>query len=183
MALTSSNMMDLGANAPDFNLLDSVSGNLVSLQSLRSEIATVIVFICNHCPFVHHINAKLVEVAKIYQVKGVQFVAISSNDVRTHPQDGPVWMTKVAAKEGYPFPYLYDETQEVAQAYGAQCTPDFFVFDAGLACVYRGRFDETRPGRENATGIDLANALDAIVAGKLVNATQLPSMGCNIKWK
>lgn len=183
MALTTSNMMELGSIAPEFSLLDTVSGDILSLATLRSDVATVIVFICNHCPFVHHINAKLVEVSSTYQAMGVQFIGISSNDVNTHPQDGPTWMTKTALKEGYTFPYLYDETQEVAQAYGAQCTPDFFVFNGNLECVYRGRFDETRPGRGEATGIDLANALDTIVAGEIMNEPQFPSMGCNIKWK
>lgn len=183
MALTESNMMALGTTAPNFALPDTVSGKVLSLHQLHSEIATVIVFICNHCPFVHHINKKLVDVATIYQAKGIQFIAISSNDITTHPQDAPEHMKRVAKEEGYPFPYLYDETQEVAKAYQAECTPDFFVFDGDLKCTYRGRFDETRPNMGQSTGSDLSGALDAIIAGKSVNTNQKPSMGCNIKWK
>jgi peroxiredoxin len=183
MSLTLSNMMELGSKAPDFTLLDTISGKSVSLESLKSEIATVVVFICNHCPFVHHINSKLVEVADKYKEKGVQFIAISSNDTITHPQDAPEFMTAVAEMEGYSFPYLFDKTQEVAKAYKATCTPDFFVFDADLGCAYRGRFDETRPNLGEPTGIDLSNALDALIEGKKVAIDQHPSMGCNIKWK
>ncbi|MEO1451106.1 MAG: thioredoxin family protein [Bacteroidota bacterium] len=183
MALTQSQMMELGTIAPDFSLLDTVSGETLSLADIKSDIATVIMFICNHCPFVHHVNAAMVEVANAYQAKGIQFVAISSNDVRTHPQDGPTFMTRVAQREGYPFPYLYDETQEVAQAYQAACTPDFFVFDKDLKLAYRGRFDETRPGRGVATGADMKAALDHLLADTSVPEPHYPSMGCNIKWK
>jgi len=183
MALTESKMMELGTPAPMFELPDTVSGETLSLESFRSEIATVVVFICNHCPYVHHVNDKLVEVANHYQDRGVRFIAISSNNVLTHPQDAPEHMTEVAKKEGYPFPYLYDESQEVAKAYGAECTPDFFVFDGSLECAYRGRFDETRPNKGRATGKDLSDALDAIIAGKTPNSIQFPSMGCGIKWK
>ncbi|MEL6536108.1 MAG: thioredoxin family protein [Bacteroidota bacterium] len=183
MALTYSTMMDLGTPAPDFSLPDTVSGKTLALADLKSEVATVVAFICNHCPYVHHLNRKLAEVAGIYQAQGVQFVGISSNDVASYPQDAPELMTQVAAREGYNFPYLYDETQEVAKAYGAECTPDFFVFDSSLACVYRGRFDETRPGSGTATGADLSGALDALLAGNAVSVEQAPSMGCSIKWK
>jgi peroxiredoxin len=183
MALTYSKMMELGTTAPDFTLPDTISGKTLSLSELKSDKATVIAFICNHCPFVKHINAKLVEVANIYQAKGVKFIAISSNSIETHPQDAPELMTEVAKTQGYPFPYLFDETQEVAKAYSAACTPDFFIFDAKLACVYRGRFDETRPNLGSPTGIDLTNALDAILQGKNVPEIQHPSMGCGIKWK
>lgn len=176
-------MMELGTTAPNFNLLDTVSSKMSSLLDLQSDVATVVMFICNHCPYVHHVNTKLVEVANTYQEKGVQFIAISSNDVQTHPQDAPEFMTEVADKEGYPFPYLYDETQEVAKSYKAECTPDFFVFDANLSCVYRGRFDETRPNMGQPTGKDLTNALDAILMDTKVSTEQHPSMGCNIKWK
>ena len=183
MSLITSNMMELGSKAPDFTLPDTVSGKEVSLSDLKSDIATVIVFICNHCPFVLHINSKLVEIANSYQKKGIQFIAISSNDIDTHPQDGPDYMAKVAKKEGYSFPYLYDETQNVAKAYGAECTPDFFVFDDKLECIYRGRFDETRPNMGEPSGIDLSKALDAQIAGKEITKGQYPSIGCSIKWK
>jgi peroxiredoxin len=183
MALTESSMMDLGTKAPDFKLPDTVSGEVMSLNSLKSDVATVVMFICNHCPYVHHVNEKLVEVANTYQKKGIRFVAISSNSIDTHPQDAPEFMTEVAKKEGYPFPYLFDASQEVAKAYGAECTPDFFVFDRDLKCVYRGRFDETRPNMGNPTGNDLKNALDSVISGKLPSESQYPSMGCGIKWK
>lgn len=183
MALTQSTMMELGTTAPDFALLDTVSGQIRTLGYLKSKVATVVVFICNHCPYVHHINGKLVELAKEYGAKGVRFVAISSNSVVSHPQDAPKLMTEVAAKEGYPFPYLYDKTQEVAKAYGAECTPDFFVFDESLKCAYRGRFDESRPNKGVATGRDLAAALEDLIAGRPPTDTQYPSMGCGIKWK
>ena len=183
MSLAYSNMMELGAKAPNFSLLNTVTGKTADLSELKSDIATVVVFICNHCPFVHHINPKLVELANVYQAKGVSFIAISSNDVANYPQDAPEYMTETAKKEGYTFPYLYDETQDVAKAYKAECTPDFFVFNKNLECAYRGRFDETRPGMGQPTGKDLTNALDALIAGNKVNVDQKPSMGCNIKWK
>lgn len=183
MSLALSNMMELGTKAPDFTLLNTVTNKTVSLTDLKSDVATVIVFICNHCPFVHHLNSKLVDVANIYQNKGVQFIAISSNDVANYPQDRPELMQEVAKKEGYSFPYLYDETQAVAKAYKGECTPDFFVFDGDLKCAYRGRFDETRPGMGTPTGKDLTNALDALISGNTIDADQKPSMGCNIKWK
>ncbi|MCZ4409483.1 thioredoxin family protein [Cryomorphaceae bacterium 1068] len=183
MALTESNMMELGTVAPEFTLPDTVSGKELSLDSLKSEVATVVTFICNHCPYVHHINTSLVELAKRYQTEGVRFVAISSNNVLTHPQDAPHLMTEVAKREGYPFPYLYDESQEVAKAFRAECTPDFFIFDGSLKCAYRGRFDDTRPNMGQATGKDIANALDALIAGQAPPTDQYPSMGCGIKWK
>ena len=183
MAETLSNMMKLGTQAPDFALLDTVSGKTLSLTDLKSDVATVVLFICNHCPYVKHINSKLVEVANQYQKKGVQFIAISSNDVETHPQDGPEHMRRVAEEQKYPFPYLYDKTQEIAKAYQAECTPDLFVFDRDLQCVYRGQFDESRPNKGKASGKDLTNALDDIIAGEKVSEKQKPSVGCNIKWK
>ncbi|MDZ4714881.1 MAG: thioredoxin family protein [Cytophagales bacterium] len=183
MSLTLSKMMELGTTAPAFTLPDTISGKELSLAGLKSDKATVVAFICNHCPYVHHINSKLVEVANAYQSRGVIFIAISSNDVTSHPQDSPALMTLTARKEGYSFPYLYDESQKVAKAYGAECTPDFFVFDGNMECAYRGRFDETRPNKGQPTGRDLSAALDAILTGKKVNADQQPSMGCNIKWR
>lgn len=183
MALTLSNMMELGTKTPNFELLDTVSGKTVSLADMKSEVATVVIFICNHCPYVKHINAKLVQMANKYQSKGVKFVAISSNDVETHPQDGPDEMKKVAEKQAYPYPYpyLYDETQAVAKAYQAECTPDLFVFNADLKCVYRSQFDNSRPNKGEATGKDLSVALDALTTSNEVGTEQKPSMRCNIK--
>jgi len=183
MAATYSNMMELGTVAPNFSLMDTVTDKTLTLSELKSDIATVVVFICNHCPYVKHLNTKLVEVAIEYQKKGVKFIAISSNSVETHPQDGPVQMKQIAKEQHYPFPYLYDETQEVATAYKAECTPDLFVFDGDMKCVYRGQFDDTRPNKGEPTGKDLTVALDAIIAGEKVSQEQKPSMGCGIKWK
>ncbi len=183
MALTLSSMMELGTQAPDFTLLNTLSNQSFTLSAQTRKTATVVVFLCNHCPFVHHINAQLVHVAQEYQNKDIQFIGISSNDVENYPQDSPDEMQKTGLKEGYNFPYLYDATQEVAKAYKAECTPDFFVFDNQLKCVYRGRFDETRPNMGQPTGIDLIQALDALIANQNVSEDQKPSMGCNIKWK
>jgi len=183
MALTYSSMMELVTKAPNFKLLDTVSKNIYSLDDLKSDKATVIMFICNHCPFVHHLNTALVQVANIYQKKGVQFIAISSNDVQTYPEDSPERMVKVAKELQYPFPYLYDESQNIAKSYKAVCTPDFFVFDKELKCSYRGRFDDTRPNMGVPTGKDLTQVLDALLNGEKTSENQFPSMGCNIKWK
>lgn len=183
MALTASSMLPLGTAAPDFSLPDTVSGETLSLTDFKSDSATLLAFICNHCPYVHHVNPALVQIANRYQARGVKFVAISSNDVVSYPQDGPRMMAQVAKREGYPFPYLYDETQEVARAYGAACTPDFFVFDSELKLAYRGRIDETRPFQGVAHGKDITQALDALMAREPVAEQQFPSMGCNIKWK
>ncbi|MBW1296219.1 thioredoxin family protein [Aquimarina litoralis] len=183
MSLVQSNMMELGTKAPSFSLPDTISGNVLSLSEVKSDIATVIAFICNHCPFVHHINNKFVEIANEFQAKGVEFIAISSNDVNYYPQDGPEMMKKVAKSTGYNFPYLYDENQEVAKAYQAECTPDFFVFNRNLTLAYRGRFDETRPGMGTATGNDLSAALTALVNNSEITLDQKPSIGCSIKWK
>jgi len=184
MARTLSNMIPLGTMAPDFNLLDTVSGKMRSLNDLKSDKATLIMFICNHCPFVKHMDDQLVSLANDYQAKGVSVIAISSNDVESYPQDAPHLMTKEAAALGYPFPYLYDATQEVAKAYEAACTPDFYVFDGDLKCTYRGQLDDSRPGNgKPVNGADLRSALDETLGGKLVSAPQIPSIGCNIKWK
>lgn len=184
MSLTASTMLPLGTKAPDFSLPDTVSGALLSLDALKSPIGTVVIFICNHCPFVVHIQKKLVEIANIYQAKGIRFIAISSNDIVHYPDDAPDKMRQTALALHYPFPYLYDESQAVAKAYHAACTPDFFVFDKALACVYRGRFDDSRPGKDiPVTGQDLSAALTALLTGNPVPAGQYPSMGCNIKWK
>ena len=184
MALTHSNMMPLGTQAPYFELLNVVSGKTNSLKELISPKATVICFICNHCPYVKHIQTALVNVANEYQAKGAQFIAISSNDIDNYPQDGPGRMREEAANNHYPFPYLFDETQEVAKAYQAACTPDFYIFDQNSKCVYRGRFDDATPGNDAAvTGKDLKAALDNVLNGLVVSHDQKPSMGCNIKWK
>lgn len=184
MALTASRMLPLGTKAIDFTLPDAVSGKELSLQQLKSPTATVIMFICNHCPFVQHIQSKLAQVAKLYHSKGIAFIAINSNDITNYPDDAPDKMKTVAKELDYSFPYLYDESQDVAKAYQAACTPDFFVFDKSLSLVYRGRFDDSRPGKETpVTGKDLVLVLDALIEGKSVPSEQLPSMGCNIKWK
>lgn len=184
MVQTPSNMMPLGTQASNFCLPDTVSGDDLSLQELRGEVATVIMFICNHCPFVKHIQEELVLLGQEFPSKGINIIAISSNDVESHPDDSPEKMKTLAESLGYTYPYLYDETQLVAQAYDATCTPDFFVFDKELKCVYRGQFDDSRPGNGiPVTGKDLRNALDAILSGKAINPNQIPSIGCNIKWK
>ena len=183
MSLTPSNMLPLGTKAPDFTLLDTRTGNQISLAELQSDIATVVMFICNHCPYVKHIQNKMVEISQHYQTKGISFIAISSNDAKNYPQDGPEAMQAEAADNNYSFPYLYDETQSVAKAYHAACTPDFFIFDKALLCVYRGRFDASTPGNgEPVTGDDLSAALNAIIDGEMIKSTQHPSHGCNIKW-
>ena len=177
-------MIPLGSEAPDFRLPDVVSGSELSLGDLKSDVATVLMFICNHCPYVKHLQDGLVEVADEYIPKGVSFIAINSNDVENYPDDSPEKMKEVAEEKGYKFPYLFDETQEVAKAYDAACTPDFFVYDRALKCVYRGQFDDSRPGNgKPVTGKDMRMALDSIVAGEAVDWEQIPSIGCNIKWK
>ncbi len=184
MAETPSKMVPLGSKAPDFTLPDVVSSKRISLEQVRSDIATVVMFICNHCPYVKHINAVLTKVAKDYTQKGISFVAINSNDIVNYPEDSPGNMKKMAEMMGYPFPYLFDESQEVARAFGATCTPDFFVYDKYLKLVYRGQFDSARPGNGVAvTGKDLKSALDSLFEGRPVNPEQIPSIGCNIKWK
>jgi len=184
MAATPSTMMPLGTIAPDFTLPNTVNGEMVNLQDLKSDVATMVMFICNHCPYVKHIDAQLVKLATDYKSQGVAFIAISANDVDNYPDDSPDKMQEVAQELGYPFPYLYDETQEVAKAYQAACTPDFFLFDKDLKCVYRGQLDGSRPKNDVAvTGEDMRGALDAVLAGQPVNSEQIPSIGCNIKWK
>jgi thiol-disulfide isomerase/thioredoxin len=184
MALTPSSMLPLGTPAPDFRLPDTVSGKALALSELRSGKATVVMFICNHCPYVKHVNPELVRIAHDYQPRGVGFVAISSNDVENYPEDAPDRMKAAAQRLGYPFPYLYDESQAVARAYQAACTPDLYVFDGNLKLAYRGRLDGSTPGNEvPLTGQDLRAALDALLAGRCASPDQKPSMGCNIKWK
>jgi peroxiredoxin len=184
MALTPSTMLPLGTEAPDFNLLDTVSEEKLSLTDVRGEKGTVVMFICNHCPFVIHVNEEIVRLANDYRAIGFGFVAISSNDIEAYPQDGPNFMQQVAYKNAYPFPYLYDGTQEVARAYDAACTPDFYLFDADLELVYRGQLDDSRPRNGiPQTGRSLREALDAVLGNKQIPENQKPSMGCGIKWK
>lgn len=184
MALTDSTMLALGTEAPDFELYDVVSGKQMTLREASSEKATVIMFICNHCPYVKHVQEELVRLAGDYQTEGVAFIAISSNDAEAYPEDGPDKMREVARQWGYPFPYLYDESQAVARSYHAACTPDFYLFDGELRLVYRGQLDDSRPGNEKPlTGKDLRQALDDLLAGNPASQEQFPSQGCNIKWK
>lgn len=184
MTETPSQMIPLGTKAPDFTLIDVSSNKSINLQEYHSEVGTVIMFLCNHCPYVKHIQKKLVEVAKYYQQKNIIFIAISSNDIVTYPQDGPALMRVEAEKNHYSFPYLYDETQHVAKAYHATCTPDFYVFDKDLICIYRGRFDDSTPGNNKpVTGHDLSECLENLINHRPINSQQKPSLGCNIKWK
>lgn len=183
MARTPSNMLPLGTKAPNFQLLNSVSEENLRFNDIKGSKGTVIMFICNHCPFVKHVNPEIVRLAKAYQSQDIGFIAISSNDVENYPQDAPHLMAQTAREEGYPFPYLYDETQSVAKAYDAACTPDFYLFDENSALVYRGQLDDSRPDNGvPLTGSDLRNAIDALLVGKPVNTVQKPSIGCNIKW-
>jgi len=184
MAYTESNMLPLGSEAPPFYLPDTVSGKMIRLKDIASDKATVIMFLCNHCPHVVHVNPEIVRVANDYIPKGISFVAISANDIDGYPSDSPELMKVQAEKLKYPFPYLYDESQNVARAFDAACTPDFYVFDKVLKLAYRGRLDDSRPGNAlPLTGKDLRAALDAILAGNPVDQKQYPSGGCNIKWK
>jgi peroxiredoxin len=183
MALTPSTMLPLGTVAPGFQLPDT-DGKTMSLEDFKGSPALLIAFICNHCPYVKHVRHELARLGKEYQGKGAAVVAISSNDVTTHPDDSPKMMAREKAEVGYTFPYLYDETQQVALAYKAACTPDFYVFDKDQKLVYRGQLDGSRPGNPiPLNGKDLRSALDAVLAGEPVSDNQWPSMGCNIKWK
>ncbi len=184
MALTPSNMLPLGTTAPNFVLTDAVTNKPVSLQKIRGEKGTVVMFICNHCPYVKHVNEELVRLCNDYRVTGFGFVAISSNDIDKYPEDAPKKMWETARKYNYPFPYLYDEDQEVARAYDAACTPDFYLFDDELKLIYRGQLDNSRPGNGiPVNGRDLREALDNVLNNNPQRKEQKPSMGCNIKWK
>ncbi len=183
MVMTASTMLPLGTEAPAFTLPDA-EGRLVSLSDFDGAKALVVVFMCNHCPFVKHVIDGLVKLVKEYQPRGVAFVGINANDVSEFPEDRPEKMVQFAREKGFAFPYLYDETQDVAKQYRAACTPDFFVFDESRRLVYRGQMDDSRPGSNvPVTGADLRAALDAVLGDEGVPEEQKPSMGCNIKWK
>ena len=183
MALTPSTMLPLGTPAPDFQLPDP-HGRRVALADFQRAPALVVVFLCNHCPYVKHVRTGLAQFARDVQARQVAVVGINSNDVQRYPEDSPAKMAAEASAAGYTFPYLFDESQAVAQAYRAACTPDFYLFDAQRRLVYRGQFDDSRPGNAiPVTGRDLRAAVDALLAGKPVSPEQKPSMGCNIKWK
>jgi peroxiredoxin len=183
MALTNSTMLPLGTKAPDFSLPDTNSKE-VSLAHFKDAPALLVMFLCNHCPYVQHVAFAVAKLAAEYQKKGVGVVGINSNDAQKYPADSPAMMREEIARVGYTFPYLYDQTQSAAKAYRAACTPEFYVFDKDQKLVYRGRFDESSPGNAvPTTGNDLRAALDAVLAGKPVPSDQKPSIGCNIKWK
>ncbi|MDA3921727.1 MAG: thioredoxin family protein [Salinisphaera sp.] len=178
-------MMPLGTSAPDFELPDTTSGENRTFADVAGDQGTLVIFICNHCPYVLHIADEIATIAAQYGPQGIGFVAISSNDVSERPEDGPDHMRDFAEKYHFTFPYLYDESQAVAKSYDAVCTPDFFLFDAEGRCVYRGQFDESRPRRDvPVTGADLRASLDALLAGDMIpEDAQVPSQGCSIKWK
>jgi peroxiredoxin len=184
MAARHSRMAPLATPAPPFALLDTVSSRTVRLEDFASAPALLIAFICNHCPFVKHVLDGFVAFARDFEPRGVAVIAISSNDIESHPDDRPAEMTRIAKLKGFPFPYLYDESQEVAKAYQAICTPDFFLFDRERRLAYRGQFDGSRPGnRIPVTGSDLRTAAEAVLRGNPVPSEQTPSVGCGIKWK
>jgi peroxiredoxin len=176
-------MINLGNTAPDFSLINVVTGNQESLEELKGSKGTFVMFICNHCPFVVHVVDELIRIGNDYKDSGISIIAISSNSVSTHPQDGPEHMATLATEKAFPFPYLYDETQEVAKSYDAACTPDFYLYDDELKCVYRGQMDDSRPGNdEPVNGHNLRSAFDQLIGGQTIIQQQKPSIGCNIKW-
>ena len=184
MALTESTMMPLGTKAPDFQLRDTVSGETITLNKFANQKALLVIFMCYHCPFVQHVKEEIARIDKDYAGKGLGIVAISANDVETHPDDAPENLKAMAQELGFNFPFCYDETQEIAKAYTAACTPDFFLFDADRKLAYRGQLDDSRPNSDApVNGKDLRAAIDAVLAGKGVGSDQKPSIGCNIKWK
>jgi len=184
MARTPSNMVPIGFNAPAFELYDTNSKKILKSNDLFGEKCTLIMFICNHCPFVVHINKEIVEMAKYYQKKGISFIAISSNDIINYPEDSPEKMSQVVSNEGYTFPYLFDENQQVAIEYDAACTPDFYVFDKNKRLIYRGQLDDSRPGNNiPVNGKDIREVFDCILNLKKIPENQKPSIGCSIKWK
>ena len=184
MAETRSSMLALGTSAPPFSLPDVVTGHPVSLDTFAGDQALLVMFICRHCPYVKHVQDELARIGRDYTNRGLGIVAVSSNDARAYPEDAPDKLAEMARRTGFTFPLCYDESQAVAQAYTAACTPDFFLFDGGRKLVYRGQLDDSRPGRNvPVTGADLRRAIDAVLAGRPVEGPQRPSIGCNIKWK
>jgi len=184
MARTPSNMLPLGTTAPNFSLIDVTNNTTASLSNLKGEAGTMIMFICNHCPFVKHVNSTIASMGHKYHGDKISFIAISSNDIINYPEDSPELMKSNAIENNFNFPYLYDESQQVAKDYDAACTPDFYLFDSELKLVYRGQLDDSRPGNElECDGSDLKNAIDCLLEGKENNEIQKPSIGCNIKWK
>ncbi len=184
MAATPSQMLALGTALPSFSLPDTVSGQMFDAARLKDAPASIVAFICNHCPFVIHIRDQLAEFGRFCQERGVRMVAVSSNDVDNYAQDAPARMAEEAERVGYPFPYLYDASQEVAKTFRAACTPEFYLFDGSGQLVYRGQFDGSRPGNGvPVTGADLRAAVEAVLAGESPSSEQRPSVGCNIKWK
>ncbi len=183
MAMVESTMLPLGTAAPDFALAEVVNGEIITLDTFADDPALLVMFICRHCPFVKHVEQELARIGKDYIPKGLGIVAISANSLQTHPQDGPEHLKAQAQEVGFTFPYCFDETQAVAKAYTAACTPDFFVFDQAKTLVYRGQLDDSRPSNgKPVTGKDLRAALDAVLAGQPLPDNQVPSVGCNIKW-
>lgn len=179
-----STMLPLETKAPDFSLIDVISGQTISLDTFKNKKGLLVMFICRHCPYVKHVQDQLAQIGKDYQDKDIGIVAISANDPKAYPEDAPDSLKEQAEELGFTFPYLYDETQEVAKAYTATCTPDLFLFDADKKLVYRGRLDDSRPGNNvPITGKDLRNALDTVLSEGLPDTNQKPSMGCGIKWK
>lgn len=184
MAKTLSNMLPLGTPAPAFRLKDTNSNYLYSFEDLKGEKGTLVMFICNHCPYVHHVMDEIIMIANDYRVQGIGIIAISSNDTDKYPQDGPEQMTEFAFKNAMSFPYLFDETQQTARDFDAACTPDFYLFDSQDKLVYRGQLDDSRPGNNiPLSGSDLRNAIDGVLYNRAIPENQKPGMGCNIKWK
>lgn len=184
MSLTPSNMISLGTTAPGFKLMDTRTGHLMTLQEIKGEKGTVIMFLCNHCPFVKHVNEEIVRIANEYRQLGFGFAAINSNDILNFPEDHPDKMKEAATQYQYSFPYFFDGSQEIAKAYKAACTPDFYLFDAELKLIYRGQLDDSRPGNGiHPNGRDLREAMDAVLNNRGVLPNQKPSTGCAIKWK
>ena len=184
MAKTPSNMVSLGTIAPNFKLPDVISQKIISLEQIKGSNGTLIMFICNHCPYVKHVNKTIVNLAKKYKQDEINFIAISSNDVKNYPEDSPKLMKVNAVENNYIFPYLYDESQDVAKSYDAACTPDFYLYDSNLLLVYRGQLDDSRPGNGlTCDGKDISNAIECLINSEENSKIQKPSIGCNIKWK